>query len=235
MIGRRCRHKAAARNRARYRQVADRMVLRADHNTLARRGRAYKGRTVPDRQRCDWHRGWRQNGHPRQRAWRRRENRARARRKSCPHAKAARAVGNRPLLACEGSHRAVQNRAAASAAAMVKGLVRTGQSLRRPTARKTRTRSRIVSAPPTPSPSQLPAAAGEMSLKLGRPLGAGHLAAAREALGGTSFGYTSIGRSSCLAQRSTKRSMSSSMVANEVTSRMRTLSAPVSKLSLLRT
>src|SRR6516164_10145149 len=175
MIGRTCRHKAAVHNRARYRQVADKMVLRAGHNTLARRGPAYKGRKVPDRQRCDWHRGWRRNEHPRRPAWARRENRAHARRKSCPRAKAVRAVGNRPLLACAGSHRAAQSRAAASAAAMVRGWVRTGQSLRRPTARKTRTRSRIVSARPTPSPSQLPAAAGEMSLKLGRPLGAGYL------------------------------------------------------------
>jgi hypothetical protein len=171
MIVRTCRHKAAARSRARHHQEADKSTVpRAGRNTRARRGQAYKGRKVPDRQRYDWRREWRRNGHPRPPAWGRRDNRVHARRKWCPRARAAPAVGNRPLSACAGPHRAAQNRATASAAAMVKGLVKTGQSWRQRTARKTRTRFRIVSAQ-SPSPVAISAAA-EMSLKLGRPLGA---------------------------------------------------------------
>src|SRR5215467_14161339 len=175
MIFRTRQRTAPGRSRARYRQVTDKLVLPAGRNLLARRGPAYKDRTVPDRQRCDWRRGWRRNGHRRRPAWGRRENRAHARRKSCPRAKAALAVGTRRLLTCAGSHRAAQNRAAASAASMVKGLGKTGQSLRQRTARKMRIRFRIVSARPPPSP--LSAAAGEMSLKLGRRLGAINLGA----------------------------------------------------------
>src|SRR5689334_8471769 len=170
MVVRTRRYKATARNRVRRRQEADKLVLRAGHNKLARRGREYKGRKVPDRQRCGWRRGLRRNGHPRLPAWGCRDNRARARHKLCPRAVAAPAVGNRPLLACAGSHRAAQNRAAVSAAT-VKGSVKTGQNWRQRTARKMRTRLRIVAARSIPSPVALCATA-KMSLKLGRPLGA---------------------------------------------------------------
>lgn len=217
MIVRTCRHKAAARSRARHHQEADKSTVpRAGRNTRARRGQAYKGRKVPDRQRYDWRREWRRNGHPRPPAWGRRDNRVHARRKWCPRARAAPAVGNRPLLACAGPHRAAQNRATASAAAMVKGLVKTGQSWRQRTARKTRTRFRIVSARPIPLPRRNVRRCRDEP-QIGAALG------------------RIFGRASNLAQRSTKRSMSSATVANEVTSRMRTLSGPVCKPSLLRT
>ena len=142
---RRCK---ADRSRVRYRRAADKAVLRAGHNMPARRDPAYKDRKVPDRQRCDWHRGWHRNGHRPRPARGRRENRAHARRKSCPRAKAAPAVGTRPLLACAESHRAAQIRGAASA--MLKGLGKTGQSLRQRTGRKMRTQFRIVSTRPPP-------------------------------------------------------------------------------------
>src|SRR5262249_18319585 len=219
MIFRTRQRTAPGRSRARYRQVTDKLVLPAGRNLLARRGPAYKDRTVPDRQRCDWRRGWRRNGHRRRPAWGRRENRAHARRKSCPRAKAALAVGTRPLLTCAGSHRAAQNRATASAS-MVKGLGKTGQSLRQRTASKMRTQFPIVSTR-HPPPRRNLAAAPEMSLKLGRPLGA--------------IGLGARQMDALQAHRFTKRSMSSSAVANEVASRMRTLFAPASKFSLLRT
>ena len=199
------------------RRAADKAVLRAGHNMLARRDPAYKDRKVPDRQRCDWHRGWHRNGHRPRPARGRRENRAHARRKSCPRAKAAPAVGTRPLLACAESHRAAQIRGAASA--MLKGLGKTGQSLRQRTGRKMRTQFRIVSTRPPPPRRDCPPL--EMNLKLGRPLGAIDMCA--RPMGALQ------------AQRFTKRSMSSSAVANEVTSRMRTLSGPASKFPLLRT
>ena len=214
---RRRRYEAAARNRARRRQGVDKLALRAGHNTLAHRGQAYKGRKAPDRQRYDWRRGWRQSEHPRPPAWGCRDNRAHGRRKSCLRAKAAPAVGNRPPLACAGSHKAGQNRATGSAT--VKGLAKTGQSWRQRTACKTRTRVRSVSARSIPSP-------GAMSPRRDEPQIGATL--------GRTFGCI-LGRVSNLAQRSTKRSTSSSTVANEVTSRMRTLSGPVAKLSLLRT
>jgi len=213
---RRCK---ADRSRVRYRRAADKAVLRAGHNMPARRDPAYKDRKVPDRQRCDWHRGWHRNGHRPRPARGRRENRAHARRKSCPRAKAAPAVGTRPLLACAESHRAAQIRGAASA--MLKSLGKDWAKL------ETADRTENANAIPdrlntaTPSPSRLSTAAPEMSLKLGQPLGAIDMCA--RPMGALQ------------AQRFTKRSMSSSAVANEVTSRMRTLSGPASKFPLLRT
>jgi hypothetical protein len=172
LIVRTCQHKAAAHSRAQNRQV-DMAARRAARRAPARRGQERKGRKAPVRKQCDWHRGWHRSAHPPPPAWRRRGNRSPARRRSCPRAKAAPTDRIRPPLQCAGFHRAVQSRAAAPAAPMAKGLVKTGQSWRQRIARKTPTRFRIVSARPNiPSPPQLSAAGGEMSLKLGRPLGA---------------------------------------------------------------